>query len=113
MNKALDYHRSRMKNWSSLGWAFLLLVTGCAEGAKLAQRDDNGGVVTYPFKPEHGPMLSSFRKDALALMSATCGTGYAIVREGEAKGRARVVGGIEAGQEVVRERRWGIEFRCK
>jgi len=24
-----------------------------------------------------------------------------------------VVGGIEGGQEVVRERRWGIEFRCK
>jgi hypothetical protein len=58
-------------------------------------------------------MLSSFRKDALGLMKDACGGSYAIVREAEAKGRARVVGGIEGGQEVVRERRWGIEFRCK
>jgi hypothetical protein len=102
-----------MKNWSSLGWALMLLVAGCTEGAKLVQRNDNGGVVTYPFKAEQGPMLSSFRSEALALMNDSCGTGYMIVREGEAKGRARVVGGIEGGQEVVRERRWGIEFRCK
>ena len=27
-----------------------------------------GGVVIYPFKEEQGPMLSSFRKDALDLM---------------------------------------------
>jgi hypothetical protein len=46
-------------------------------------------------------------------MKDTSAGGYAIIREGEAKGRARVVGGIEGGQEVVRERRWGIEFRCK
>ena len=102
-----------MKTWSSLGWAFVLVLIGCAEGAKLAQRTDNGGVVTYPFKGEQGEMLSSFRKDALTLITDTCGGGYTIVREGEAKGRARVVGGIEGGQEVVRERRWGIEFRCK
>jgi hypothetical protein len=57
-------------------------------------------------------MLSSFRKDALALMKDTCGGGYLIVREGEARGRARVVG-VEGGQEILRERRWGIEFRCK
>lgn len=104
---------SRMKNWSSLAWALLLVITGCAEGAKLVQRSDDGGVVTYPFKGEQGHMLSSFRNDALHLMRDTCGASYMIVREGEAKGRARVVGGIEGGQEVVRERRWGIEFRCK
>ena len=102
-----------MKTWSSLGCAFLLLVTGCVEGAKLAHRSEDGGVVTYPFKGDQGHMLSSFRKDALSLMKDTCGGSYQIVREGEAKGRARVVGGIEAGQEVVVERRWGIEFRCK
>ena len=101
-----------MKNWSSLMWALILLLSGCAEGAKLAQRDEDGGVVTYPFKGEQGHMLSSFRKDALSLIKDTCGS-YVIVREGEAKGRSRVVGGIEGGQETVRERRWGIEFRCK
>ena len=102
-----------MKSWSSVGWTVVLLLSACAEGAQLAQRHDEGGVVTYPFKGEQGPMLSSFRKDAISLMTRTCKTGYTIVREGEAKGRARVVGGIEGGQEVVRERRWGIEFRCK
>jgi hypothetical protein len=102
-----------MKNWSSLAIGMLLLLIGCSEGARLAQHSEDGGVVTYPFKAEQGPMLSSFRKDALALMKGTCGGGYVIIREGEAKGRARVVGGIEGGQEVVRERRWGIEFRCK
>jgi hypothetical protein len=102
-----------MKNWSSLAWTLVLLFSGCAEGAKLAHRSEEGGVVTYPFKGEQGHMVSSFRKDALSLIKDTCGGSYSIVREGEAKGRARVVGGIEAGQEVVRERRWGIEFRCK
>jgi hypothetical protein len=102
-----------MKNWSSLAWTLLLVITGCAEGAKLVQRSDDGGVVTYPFKGEQGYMLSSFRNDALNLIKDTCAGSYMIVREGEAKGRARVVGGIEGGQEVVRERRWGIEFRCK
>ncbi len=102
-----------MKNWSSLGWALVFLLVGCAEGAKLAQRNEDGGVVTYPFKGEQGHMLSSFRNDALTLIKDTCDGSYIIVREGEAKGRARVAGGIDGGQEVVRERRWGIEFRCK
>ena len=103
-----------MKKWSSLGWtAVILLLTGCAEGAKLAQRTDDGGVVTYPYKGEQGHLVSSFRNEALSLIKDTCGGSYLIVREGEAKGRARVAGGIDGGQEVVRERRWGIEFRCK
>ena len=102
-----------MKNWSSLGCALLFLLAGCAEGAKLAQRTEDGGIVTYPFKGEQGHIVSSFRKDALSLMKDMCDGSYVIVREGEAKGRARVAGGIDGGQEVVRERRWGIEFRCK
>jgi hypothetical protein len=97
-----------MKTWSSLACILVLFAAGCAEGAKLAQSNEDGGVVTYPFKGDQGPMLSSFRKDALALMKDTCGRGYLIVREGEARGRARV-----GGQEILRERRWGIEFRCK
>jgi len=89
------------------------MLVGCAEGAKLVQDTGDGGVVTYPFKGDQGHMLSSYRKDALVLMKDTCGGSYIIVREGEAKGRARVAGGIDGGQEIVRERRWGIEFRCK
>jgi hypothetical protein len=101
-----------MKSWSSLGCGLVLLLAGCAEGAKLVQDNGDGGVVTYPFKGEQGAMLSSFRTEALTLIKDTCGGAYSIMREGEAKGRARVAG-VEGGQEIVRERRWGIEFRCK
>lgn len=101
-----------MKSWSSLGCGLVLLLAGCAEGAKLVQDNGDGGVVTYPFKGEQGAMLSSFRTEALTIIKDTCGGAYSIMREGEAKGRARVAG-VEGGQEIVRERRWGIEFRCK
>jgi hypothetical protein len=102
-----------MKTWSSLALLFMIILAGCAEGAKLVQDRDDGGVVAYPFKGEQGSMLSSFRQDALALMKEKCGGPYSIVREGEAKGRSRVTGAVEGAQEIVRERRWGIQFQCK
>jgi hypothetical protein len=101
-----------MKTWSSLWLLFAIALAGCAEGAKLVQDNGDGGVVAYPFKGEQGSMLSSFRKDAMALMKGKCGGVYTIVREGETKGRSRVAGTV-GGQEIVQERRWGIEFRCK
>ncbi len=36
-----------------------------------------------------------------------------MVREGEAKGRVRLAGAVEGAQEIVRERRWAIQFECK
>jgi hypothetical protein len=101
-----------MKIWSSLAALLIIVLVGCAEGAKLVQESEDGGVVSYPFKGEQGSMLSSFRQDALALMNEKCGGPYTIVREGEAKGRSRVVGSVEGAQEIVRERRWGIQFQC-
>lgn len=91
----------------------LLLLTGCGENATLLQESDHGGVVVYPFKGEQGAILASFRKDALALMKEKCGGAYSIIREGETKGRARVAGAVEGAQELVQERRWGIQFQCK
>jgi hypothetical protein len=102
-----------MKIWSSLALLFVIALAGCAEGAKLVQEEESGGVAAYPFNGERGWMLSSFRKDALALMKEKCGGPYTIVREGEAKGRSRVVGAVEGTQEIVQERRWGIQFQCK
>ena len=101
-----------MKTWSSLICAAALFLNGCAEGAKLVQDTGDGGVVTYPFKGEQGAMLSSFRSEALALMRDKCGGSYKIVREGETGGRARV-DGVEGSQEMIHERRWGIQFQCK
>lgn len=103
-----------MKIGSSLRVSLLLVcLTGCAEGAKLVQDTEDGGVVVYPFKGDQGAMLSSFRTEALGLIKEKCGGPYTIVREGEAKGRARIAGAVEGSREMVRERRWGIEFRCK
>jgi hypothetical protein len=95
--------------------AACLSVGGCADGAKIVQQHDGGGVVIYPFKEGQGPMLSSFRQEALDLMKEKCGGGssYGIVREGEAKGRTRVVSPLDGAQELVEERRWGIQFECK
>jgi hypothetical protein len=91
-----------------------LAVGGCADGAKMVQQHDKGGIVIYPFKEGQGPMLSSFRKDALDLMKEKCsGRSYSIVREGETKGRTRVVSPMDGAQEVVEEPRWGIQFECK
>ena len=50
---------------------------------------------------------------ALALMKEKCGGPYNIVREGEAKGRTRMTSPVEGAQEIVQERRWGIQFQCK
>ncbi len=102
-----------MKIWSSLALLMIILLLGCAEGAKLVQEREDGGVVSYPFKGEQGSMLSSFRKDALALMKEKCGGLYTIVREGETKGRSRMASPVEGAQEILRERRWGMEFQCK
>ena len=102
-----------MKIWSSLAALLIIVLVGCAEGAKLVQESEDGGVVSYPFKGEQGSMLSSFRQDALALMKKKCDGPYTIVREGETKGRSRMTSPVEGAQEIVRERRWGIQFQCK
>lgn len=102
-----------MKIWSSLAVLLVIAVSGCAEGAKLVQERDDGGIVIYPFKGELGAILASSRKDALALMKEKCHGPYSILREGEAKGRSRMASPVEGAQELVRERRWGIEFQCK
>ena len=102
-----------MKFWSRLVFLFVIALAGCAEGAKLLQEREDGGVVAYPFKGEQGSMLSSFRQDALALMKEKCGGPYTIVREGETKGRTRMASPVEGTQEIVHERRWGIQFQCK
>lgn len=71
-----------------------------------------GGVVTYPFKGDNGSLVSSFRTEALRLIEQRCGGAYVITREGEAKGRTRIAN--NAGyQDVIAERRWGLEFRCR
>jgi hypothetical protein len=107
------YDRKCKKIWSSLAVLLALTLAGCGEGAKLLQEREDGGIVAYPFTGEQGEMLSSFRTDALALMKEKCGGPYTIVREGETKGRTRIVSPVPGSEEIVRERRWGMQFQCK
>jgi hypothetical protein len=102
-----------MRIWSSLGFLVMIALGGCADGAKLIQEKDDGGVVVYPFNGELGPMVSSFRQDALSLMQEKCDGSYTIVREGEAQGRIRMASPVDGAQEILQERRWGMEFQCR
>ena len=89
----------------------IALLLGCSGGARLIQDDGSGGIVTYPFG-DQGHLLSSFRRDAMRIMDRRCAGGYRIVREGEVRGQRRVAG-LEGAEEVIHQRRWGIEFRCR
>ncbi|MGQ0811471.1 MAG: hypothetical protein ACT4OO_09645 [Nitrospiraceae bacterium] len=103
-----------MKVWSRARvLACLALLHGCAEGAKLLQETEQGGIVVYSYKGEQGHMVSSFRNEAIKLIQEQCAGQYMIVREGEAKGRTRVSAVVQGTEEIVRERRWGIQFQCK
>jgi hypothetical protein len=104
------------KAWSR-HWVLALaaaagLLAGCAEGAKIVNETDRGGVVTYPFS-ENGYMLSPFRKDGIQLIEQKCGKSYKITREGETSGRQRLNAPVQGAEEVIRQRRWGIQFECK
>ncbi len=109
------HNKNTMKAWSRVAAvATCIVLAGCADGAKLVQEHDRGGVVIYPFKEDQGSMLSSFRKDAFSIMKDKCNGGsYMIVREGETKGRIRQVSPLAGAEEIVEERRWGIQFQCK
>jgi len=108
------YDKSPMKRWSSCTvLAVSLFLSSCGEGALLVKDSADGGVVVYPYRAEQGTLLSSFRKEAVHLMEQKCPGGYAIVREGETKGRLRQASPVAGSSDVVEERRWGIQFQCK
>jgi hypothetical protein len=103
-----------LKCWSRAGVTVCLLgaqITGCGGGAKLVQDDGRGGVVIYPYRGDQY-LVSSMRTEALQLIEKRCTAGYTIVREGQAQGRSRMVENA-AGTEVITEKRWALQFRCK
>jgi hypothetical protein len=90
-----------------------MALSGCGEGAMMVKDLDHGGVVVYPYRTEQGTLLSAFRKEAVQLIEQKCPGGYTIVREGETKGRLRQASPLAGSNDVVEERRWGIQFQCK
>lgn len=74
----------------------------------------NRGGATYSYKEDRGGhMFSSYRKQAFELMQKKCSSGYKILREGEARGYTSVSGIVEGTEDEIRNRRWGMQFRCK
>ncbi len=110
----MDLH-CRIKRRSGVLWlAIVLLCAGCSDAAKLVKETETGGVVTYLYKEDRGgPVTSPHRVKALDLIRQKCGAGYVIVREGEAQGPRSVSGTIEGTEDEVRNRRWGLQFRCR
>jgi hypothetical protein len=107
------YLMTCLKAWSRAGFLLTVLSTAaCAEGAKLVSDTGHGGVVIYPYKGEGGSLASSFRSEALRLIEQRCRDGYTVTREGEAKGRTRMVENA-AGIEAITQKRWAIQFKCK
>ena len=82
-------------------------------GAVLMAAFVSYGLPASPPGADQGTLLSSFRKEAVRLMEQKCPGGYAIVREGETKGRLRQASPIAGSSDMVEERRWGIQFQCK
>lgn len=89
-----------------------LAFVSCGETVRLVQTSPSGGVVTYPLQPGKSHLASPLRGDALQRMSRHCAGGYVIIKEGEAKSRTRVQEGI-GGEEIIVQRRWGLQFRCQ
>jgi hypothetical protein len=107
--------------WSRAGGTILCLLPlfalGCGEGVKLVAETGHGetgsgGIVLYPYRGDNGYLVTPLRADALRLIEQRCAGGYTIVREGEAKGRSRTVENA-GGTEVIGEKRWGLQFKCK
>lgn len=89
-------------------------LVGCSQAVQMIREDSSGGVVAYSFKAERGgPVMSRYRKEALARIEQTCPMGYRIVREGETRGYTSMLGTFEGTEDESIGRKWGIQFECK
>lgn len=101
-----------LQRWSSL-WILMILIGcyGCGQGVQLVREGTAGGVVLYVYKGQNGGQLTPRRAEAIEMIQTFCKGPYRLVREGQAKGRSRLVEGL-GGSDVIKEQWWGIRFRC-
>ena len=93
--------------------AGLTAGTGCMQGARFAEVDDQGGVVIFPLKKDRESIYSSpFRAEALAMIEKHCQGRYIITKEGETQPQTRM-SGLDADDILSTRRFWGLRFRCK
>ncbi|GKS57948.1 hypothetical protein YTPLAS18_14750 [Nitrospira sp.] len=80
----------------------------------MVREDSTGGVVAYSFKDDRGgPVMSRYRKEAMARIDQKCPRGFRIVREGETRGYTSMLGIYEGTEDESIGRKWGIQFECK
>ena len=103
------------RTWSRAGGALIValgVVTGgCGGGVQVIRESPDSGVVRYLYKGNDGHLYTSKRDEAFDRIREFCGGPYQVLKEGQTKGRQRVVEGM-GGAEVVTEDWWGIRFQC-
>ena len=103
------------RTWSRAGVALLVmmggLLGGCGGGVQVIREGPDSGVVRYLYKGNDGHLYTSKREEAFDKIREFCGGPYQVLKEGQTKGRQRVVEGV-GGTEVVTEDWWGIRFQC-
>lgn len=96
-----------------LGVVLSGICAGCSDAVQLAHESQGGGVVTYLYQEDRGgPMGSPYHKEALQAIEKKCPTGYAVIRDGEAKGSGSL-STVGAKEGEITGRRWAIQFRCR
>ena len=64
------------------------------------------------YKGKDGHVVTPLRAEAFDQIDDFCKSSYQVIKEGETRGRRRVVEGM-GGSEVLVEKWWGIRFRCE
>ena len=108
----ITYRKPRLYHWSSV-WILsgVFLLSGCEGGLQMVREGDRTGVMTYLYKGTDGHMFTPLRGEAFQNIREFCRGSFNVVREGQTKGRQRVVQGV-VGSDIIVENWWGIRFQC-
>ena len=111
----IEYPMPTFGIWSRAGVAFVVamgfVMGGCGGGVQVIRESPDSGVVRYLYKGNDGHLSTSKRTEAFDKIREFCRGPYQVLKEGQTKGRQRVVEGM-GGTEVVTEDWWGIRFQC-
>ncbi len=86
---------------------------GCGGSVRIIQESPESGVALYVYKGKGGHLRSSSRPEAHARIREFCHGPYRVIKEGNTKGRQRVIESMDGFEEVVTEHWWGIRFHCE
>ena len=105
--RSLNVYRAGVALIVAMGF----VMGGCGGGVQVIRESPDSGVVRYLYKGNDGHLSTSKRTEAFDKIREFCRGPYQVLKEGQTKGRQRVVEGM-GGTEVVTEDWWGIRFQC-